>query len=111
MSVTKNLAIAATALTLVLGFAGSASAETAWERNHPRRDEVIDRLQHQNHRIREERREGELTAGQAYWLHREDRAIFRQEQFDARWHHGHITKREQRRLNGEENRVSHQIGR
>lgn len=97
-----GLAVAFTATT--------ASADTRWERHHPRRDEVIDRLQNQNRRIHEERREGELSGRQARYMHREDRAIYRQEQFDARLNGGHITRAEQHALNQEENDVSHQIG-
>jgi len=107
----KSALILVTGLTLGLGLAGTASAETQWERNHPRRDQVIDRLHNQNYRIRDERADGDLTGRQAGRLHREDRAIFRQEQFEARLNHGHITRAEQRSLNQEENQVSRQIGR
>ena len=44
--------------------AGSAFAETSWERNHPRRDQVNDRLANQSRRINHEYREGEITRGQ-----------------------------------------------
>jgi hypothetical protein len=103
--------ILATAATLTVALAaGGASADTYFERHHPRRDEVVDRLQNQNHRIRDERREGEISGREARYLHREDRSIYRQEQFDARLDHGHITKAEQRALNQDENGVSRQIG-
>ncbi|MBV9329917.1 MAG: hypothetical protein JOZ55_00020 [Alphaproteobacteria bacterium] len=90
--------------------ATAASADTHWERHHPRRDEVIDRLQNQDRRIHEERREGQISGREARYLHREDRAIYRQEQFAARLNGGHITRAEKRALNQEENRVSRQIG-
>jgi len=96
---------------MLLGVASAASAETPWERHHPRRDEVIDRLQNQNHRITEERREGDLTAAQAHRLRAADYRIFHREQFDARHNDGHITRAEQYRLNRAENRVSRRIGR
>ena len=102
--------VGALAGLLIMGAASSASAETRWERLHPRRDEVIDRLHHENLRIHDERREGDLTYAQAHRLHVADRAIFRREQFDARHNGGHITLAEQRRLNWEENRLSHRIG-
>lgn len=111
MRLKQNSIVAALGLAMVLGSAVSASAGTYWERHHPRRDQVIDRLQHQSLRIREERREGELSASQAHYLRSEDRAIFRQEQFDAHLNGGHITRAEQRALNQEENGVSGQIGR
>ena len=59
----------------------AAVAETQWERNHPRRDQVNDRLANQNRRIHRELKEGEITKG------------------------------EQKVLNQQENAVSHQIGR
>jgi hypothetical protein len=111
MTLNKGLLVALLGLTVGLGAASGASAETRWERHHPRRDEVIDRLHHQNMRIRDERSDGELSGRQARILHREDRAIYRHEQFDARLNGGHITRAEKRALNQEENGVSHQIGR
>jgi hypothetical protein len=108
----KKIAIvAATGLSFAIGAASGASADTRWERHHPRRDEVVDRLQHQNARIRDERSDGELSAWQAHRLHAQDRAIFHQEQFAARLNHGHITKAEKRALNQEENQVGRRIGR
>jgi hypothetical protein len=102
-----------TALTLaILGAsATSAFAETAWERNHPRRDQVNDRLAVQNHRVNDELREGGLTRWQARRLHREDRTIRAEERAMASFNHGHITRAEQRALNQQENAVSRQIGR
>jgi hypothetical protein len=79
--------------------ATSAFAETAWERNHPRRDQVNDRLAVQNHRINHELREGELTPWQARRLHQEDRTIRSEERTMASFNHGHITRAEQRALN------------
>ena len=84
-------------------------AETQWERNHPRRDEVNDRLEKQNERIKEGRENGTLSRKEARRLHRKDRAIRRQERRYARRHGGHISKAEKHRLNREENAVSRQI--
>lgn len=97
------------ALAGVLALSPAARAETQWEKDHPRRDEVNDRLEHQNERIHEGVKDGELTHGEARQLHREDRAIRRQERRYARHHGGHISKHEQRKLNAEENAVSNQI--
>jgi hypothetical protein len=105
----QRLLIAGMGLVLALGAVSTASAETSWERHHPRRDEVNDRLAHQNHRIREERREGDLTARLAHRLHRADWRIRHQERRYAWHHHGHISRWEQHRLNHEENRVGHHI--
>jgi hypothetical protein len=109
---TKALRVSAIILSLValFGAAGSASAET-WNQRHPRRAEVNARLDNQNRRINDERREGELTGRQARRLHREDRIIRHEERFMAAQNHGHITRAEQRALNQQENAVSGQIGR
>ncbi len=101
--------VLAAALLGVLSSGSLAFAETAWERNHPRRDEVNDRLQNQNERIHEGVKDGQLTHKEARQLHREDHAIRAQERRYARHHGGHISKREQGKLNAEENAVSHQI--
>lgn len=100
-------------IVLLSAFAAASSAamaETAWEKSHPRRDEVNDRLANQNRRISQERKEGEITKGQAARLHHEDRQIRREERLMASQNGGHITKQEQRTLNQQENAVSRQIG-
>lgn len=98
----------------LLGTAASAMAaddhDTAWQKQHPRREQVNHRLAHQNQRIRNEVKEGEITKSQAAALHKEDRQIRREERAMASQHGGHITKQEQRTLNQQENAVSAQIG-
>jgi len=110
-----GIASKAIAIALVACFtaaaAGSAMAETQWEKAHPRRDQVNDRLQHQNKRIRKEVKEGELTKAQAAKLHKDDRQIRQEERDMASQNGGHITRQEQRTLNQQENGVSKQIGR
>ena len=91
--------------------AGAALAETQWERDHPRREQVNGRLENQNRRINQEVREGEITKGQAKQLHAEDHAIRQEERAMARTNNGHITGAEQKALNQQENQVSRQIGR
>jgi len=95
----------------IAGAATSALAETAWEKNHPRRDQVNDRLAKQNRRINKELKEGEITKAQADKLHKEDRQIRQEERDMASQHGGHITKQEQKVLNQQENAISKQIGR
>jgi len=111
MNPKSRVAVLALSVVIIGATAASAMAETQWERNHPRRDQVNDRLQNQNQRINREYREGEITRGQARQLHREDRAIRREERTMAGFNHGHITRAEQRSLNQQENAVSRQIGR
>ncbi|HTY98607.1 MAG TPA: hypothetical protein VMB75_02145 [Rhodocyclaceae bacterium] len=96
--------------TVVAASAGSAMAETQWQKDHPRRAEVNKRLNNQDRRINKEVKEGEITKGQAAKLHREDRQIRHEERAMASQNGGHITKQEQRTLNQQENAVSRQIG-
>jgi hypothetical protein len=95
---------------VVGGVVTAASAESQWERNHPRRDQVNDRLSNQNHRINNELKEGEITKQQANQLHREDHAIRQEERTMSKFDNGHITRADQKALNQQENAVSHQIG-
>jgi len=99
----KTLVIALSLLSV------PAFADTRWEREHPRRDQVNDRLENQHERVRAGVRDGELTRREARRIHREDRAIRGEERAMAAEHHGHITRGEERRLDRQENRVSRQI--
>jgi hypothetical protein len=107
----KSIRLATVVFAGTLVMAGSAFAETSWERNHPRRDQVNDRLANQSRRINQEYREGEITRGQARALHREDRQVRREERTMASLDGGHITRADQRALNQQENAISRQIGR
>jgi hypothetical protein len=106
----SRIALTILSLGVLAGATQFANAET-WNQAHPRRAEVNARLENQNHRINQERREGEITGRQAHALHAEDRAIRKEERFMARQNGGHITRAEQRALNQQENAVSRQIGR
>ena len=106
----NNRFVLAVAAMLASGISCNVLAQTQWEKDHPRRTEVNKRAENQNARIRQERKEGEITKAQAQQLHKEDHAIRQQERADAAKHGGHITKGEQRQLNKEENAVSRQIG-
>lgn len=90
--------------------ASAADHDTAWQKNHPRREEVNNRLANQDKRIATERKEGEITKAQAASLHREDRQIRQEERVMASHNGGHITKAEKKALNQQENAVSKQIG-
>lgn len=91
---------------------GAANAAGGWQRNHPARAEINRRIGNQEHRITQERREGELTQGQAQALRGEDRSVLRQERADARadHNHGHLTGSQVHTLNQELNANSGAIG-
>src|SRR5215470_3812925 len=105
-----GLAIAATVAFALPLTAQAQQTETQWEKTHPRRDQVNDRLENQNKRIKKEVKEGEMSKQKAAQLHRDDRKIRKEERLMASQNGGHITKSEQRVLNQQENAVSRQIG-
>ena len=107
----RNHATVLLLATALLGTSiAAASAQSNWAANHPRREQVNDRLQNQNRRINQEVREGEITKGQARQLHQEDHAIRQEERTMSKLNNGHITGAEQKSLNQQENAVSRQIG-
>jgi len=110
--ISKTVIVAA-AIALFAGVAGSSYAadnDTAWQKDHPRREQVNQRLANQNKRIHDKVKSGEMTKTQATALHQEDRAIRQEERTIASHDGGHITKAEQKALNQQENAVSKQIG-
>ena len=64
----KHLGYAAVLVALA-GLAGTASAETTWQKNHPRRTQVNHRLDNQDRRIHQDVKNGTLTKSQAASLH------------------------------------------
>lgn len=113
-AVMSRFKTAAAAFVLLSGLAGAAVAttdkDTNWEKHHPRRDQVNDRLEHQDKRINQEVKEGDLTQAQAATLHRDDRTIRQEERDMASMDNGHISKADQRALDQQENSVSKLIG-
>jgi hypothetical protein len=107
-SVRKNLSFAAMLVSLA-AVAGTASAETTWQKNHPRRTQVNHRLANQNRRIHNDVKDGTLTKSQAGALHQDDRQVRQEERDMASQDGGHITKPEQHVLNSQENGISSQI--
>jgi hypothetical protein len=87
-----------------------ADNDTQWQKDHPRREQVNNRLARQNQRIKNERKDGQINKAQAKQLHSEDHAIRQEERTMASTNGGHITKAEQKSLNQQENQVSRQIG-
>src|ERR1700690_613624 len=104
----RHLGYAAVLVSLA-ALAGTASAETTWQKNHPRRTQVNHRLNNQDKRIHNDVKNGTLTKGQAASLHKEDHQVRQEERDMASQNGGHITKPEQRVLNQQENGISKQI--
>jgi hypothetical protein len=105
-----SMIAAAAAIVVGMGISTAASADTQWQKNHPRREEVNGRLKNQTRRIHNEVKEGDLTKSQAASLHKDDAQIRQEERDMASQNDTHITKQEQKTLNQQENAVSQQIG-
>ena len=108
ISMKRALCLAAV-LAVFTAAAGTASADTTWQKNHPRREQVNNRLNNQNKRIHNDVKNGTLTKGQAASLHKEDHQVRQEERDMASQNGGHITKSEQKVLNQQENGISKQI--
>ena len=83
----------------------------AFDAQHPRRAEVLNRDANEINKTKAAAADGQLTGRQERQLNREDASIRRQEQADARRNGGTITKAEQAKLNREENHVNQQRAR
>lgn len=88
---------------------GNTFAADDWKKDHPRRAQVNSRLANQNKRVNADVKAGTMTKAQAAKIRKEDRQIRQEERAMASQNGGHITKREQRTLNQQENSVSRQI--
>jgi hypothetical protein len=104
----KILSIAVAVLALA-GFADAASAETTFQKDHPRRAQVNSRLAKQNERINQDVKNGSLTKRQAAGLHRQDHQVRQEERDMAAQNGGHISRPEQNVLNSQENVISGRI--
>jgi hypothetical protein len=101
---------AVVACGFAVAIATNAVAENRWQQHHPWRVQVNHRLGNLNRRIHQERREGELTRGQAMAEHREVHQIREEERGMARLNGTHLTRAEHRSLNQQENTVGGQLG-
>jgi hypothetical protein len=108
MNSARQFGFAAVIVSLA-GLAGTASAETAWQKSHPRRTEVNHRLANQDRRIHQDVKNGSLSKSQAATLHHEDHQVRQEERDMASQNGGHITQGEKRVLNGQENAIGNQI--
>jgi hypothetical protein len=77
--------------------------------DHPRVNEVDQRLDNQQARINQGLANGTMTGKQAAHDEAHDANIAKRESVDEAKHNGHLTKGEQRRLNRSENKNSRRI--
>jgi hypothetical protein len=105
----RTVAAMALAGAFAAGIAGPALAQSQWDKDHPRRVEVNQRLKHQNMRIHRKVANGQMTKRQAVALHKDDRRIRQEERDMASQNGSHITRQEQNTLNHQEHQVSKQI--
>jgi Skp family chaperone for outer membrane proteins len=77
--------------------------------DHPRVNEVNQRLDNQQARINQGLAKGTMTGKQAAHDETHDANIAKRESADEAKHNGHLTKGEQNRLNRSENRNSRRI--
>ena len=101
-----TLAISISAIT----FAQGPGHQPTHLQNHPRVNQVNRRIDNQEKRITEERKEGDLTKSQAQQDRSNLKAI-NQEKHDMRKEdNGHLTKADQKALNQQLNSNSKKIG-
>jgi hypothetical protein len=98
------------ALALTAGSAFAQDKDSQWAKDHPRREQVNQRLANQNKRINDQVAEGDMSKAKAARLKKKDRKIRQEERDMASQNGSHITKAEQKVLNQQENAVSKQIG-
>ena len=84
-------------------------AQTAPVPDHPRENEVNQRLDNQQARVNQGLANGTMTGQQAARDEKHDENIAQREAVDESKHNGHITKAEQSRLNKSENKNSKRI--
>ncbi len=103
-----------TSIGLILSAAAiatNASAQTAPVPDHPRVNEVNQRLDNQQNRIDKGEANGQISGKQAARDETHDANIAKRESTDEAKHGGHLTKAEQHNLNKSENKNSRRIHR
>ena len=107
----KRILLSLAGATLLGGFGASAALAQAVVPDHPRVNEVNQRIDNQQDRIQQGVNNGTINAQQEL---RDEKSLTNKEQrlsADEAAHGGHITKAEQRRLNRGLNRNSRRIHR
>lgn len=108
-----KLALRATLLAPLAAYGQSATTPEAGpgivDPGHPRVNEVNRREEHQQNRIGQGIKSGELTRGETSRLEKGEARLQKREAKDMAKDNGHLTKRDKEKLNHEENRLSHRI--
>jgi len=110
MKTTFVIALLLAGLTIGVSAQTSVVSKTTWQKSHPRLVEVNQRLKNQNARINKEVKEGKLSEQKVIVLKKHVRKIRNEERLMATRHKGHITKKELKNLNHQENLINKQIG-
>ena len=95
--------------SLFCAVSGSSMAMAQTVPDHPRVNEVNQRLDNQQARINQGLANGTMSGKQAARDEAHDANIAKRESVDEAKHNGHLTKGETRRLNRSENRNSRRI--
>ncbi len=106
---TSNTYLNAAGLVCATLISMQSMAQTVPVPDHPRENEVNQRLDNQQARINQGLANGTMTGNQAARDERHDANIAQREAVDESKHDGHITKAEQTRLNRSENKNSKRI--
>ena len=107
----KTFILSVFALTIsVASFAQGPGHQQTHLKNHPRVNQVNGRIDNQEKRINNERKEGEITKAQAQQDRRNLRAINQEKHAMRKQDGGHLTKGDQKELNQQLNQNSKNIG-
>lgn len=107
----KNLINTLLALSIFsVSFAQGPGHQPTHVQNHPRVNQVNNRIDNQEKRINTERKEGDLTKSQARQDRRNLRTVNQEKHAMRSQDNGHLTKADQKALNQQLNKNSKQIG-
>jgi len=106
---TSNIYLNVAGLVCATLISMQSMAQSAPVPDHPRENEVNQRLDNQQARINQGLANGTMTGKQAARDEQHDANIAQRESVDESKHGGHITKAEQARLNKSENKNSKRI--
>jgi hypothetical protein len=101
----------ALAAVLAIGLAPGWARAEGFAEKHPRRAEVNRRERHQQDRIAKGIESGRLNPSEASKLEGQEATLKAQERAEVKHNGGYLTKGETRRLNHEEDQLSHEIQR